>query len=83
MPNPTPRAVRQLSKCFACDARMTGNNDFLAHTEDGQNVFVGESCYMKLAIVQGWQPPKGGPILFPGHLKTCGCDYCAALEGPK
>lgn len=61
-------------KCFACDQRMTGKNNFMAHTSDGQNVTVGEQCYTLMAmrpykeIKQGWIPPKGGPALFPGWV---------------
>ena len=57
--------------CFACGARMSKNcGSFIAVTEDGQAVFVGEDCHDKIQMAgtSGWQSPKGGPRLWiPGE----------------
>ena len=62
---------KQYIRCFVCNARLLEANSFMATTEDGQKVRVGEECYWKLATYpygtdNPWQPPKGGPRLVPG-----------------
>jgi hypothetical protein len=54
------------AKCFACDRRL-GRDPLLVDTRDGQLVHVGSECG-KLVIEAGelgYQPPKGGPRLWP------------------
>lgn len=63
-----------MKKCFACD-RDLGRNPFGAITGDGQFVRVGSGCH---ALIQrnkrvGWQPPLGGPKLYP--IKLVRYDY--------
>ena len=55
--------------CFACDRKL-GRNPKLVDTRDDQTVYVGTECY-KLVMAageKGYQPPAGGPRLYP--LKT-------------
>lgn len=54
-------------KCFACD-RALGRNPKQADTRDDQIVSVGSDCYSKIETAgeAGYQPPKGGPRLYPG-----------------
>ena len=53
-------------RCFACD-RVLGKNPTRVDTRDAQTVFVGSECakHILAAGDAGWQPPKGGPRLFP------------------
>lgn len=53
-------------RCFACGRRL-GRNPLLVDTRDDQQVFVGRECakHVLSAGEDGWQPPKGGPRLFP------------------
>lgn len=53
------------NKCFACDKPLT--KPYRANTLDGQVVLVGSDCYghIKAAGEQGYQPPMGGPKLYP------------------
>lgn len=52
--------------CFACDRRL-GRKPLLVDTRDSQKVYVGSECakHVKRAGDAGWQPPKGGPKLYP------------------
>lgn len=54
------------NKCFACDKRL-GKNPKTADTRDDQIVFVGSECFKMIekAGEAGYQPPKGGPRLYP------------------
>lgn len=53
-------------KCFACDRKLLSRR-FKADTRDGQIVDVGPDCYklIKATGEQGYQPPLGGPRLYP------------------
>ncbi len=52
-------------KCFACGRQL--NTCCLVDTRDGQEVFVGKECYRKIMAAgdAGYQPPQGGPKLYP------------------
>lgn len=55
-------------RCFACGKVIrTGGKKHLADTRDGQLVWVGPDCFKH--IEDGWnlgyQPPRGGPRLYP------------------
>jgi len=52
-------------KCFACGRQIYTCS--LADTRDGQEVFVGAECYRKIMAAgeNGYQPPRGGPKLYP------------------
>ena len=52
-------------RCFACDRKL-GKNPHIVDTRDAQTVFVGNECF-KNVTEAGWQPPKGGPKLYPLH----------------
>jgi hypothetical protein len=49
--------------CYACDRKL-GRKPRLVETSDHQSVYVGSECARKITA-DGWQPPKGGPVLFP------------------
>lgn len=57
-------------RCFACDRKL-GRNPAVADTRDDQLVLVGSECAKKIYAKnlphgeEGWQPPKGGPKLYP------------------
>lgn len=53
-------------KCFACGRRL-GKYPILVDTRDDQTVYVGRECAKLVAAAgeRGYQPPKGGPRLFP------------------
>lgn len=53
-------------RCYACD-RMLGCNPARVMNEDSQIVFVGLECWKRVleAGAMGYQPPKGGPRLYP------------------
>lgn len=53
-------------KCFACD-RALGKFPHLVDTRDQQLVYVGRECYHLICYAGdvGYQPPKGGPRLYP------------------
>lgn len=58
-------------RCFACN-RPLGGHPASADTRDGQVVYVGGECerHILAAGDDGYQPPKGGPRLYPmkaGH----------------
>lgn len=52
--------------CFACDRKL-GKNPKMADTRDNQIVYVGINCYKHIedAGETGYQPPLGGPRLYP------------------
>src|SRR5687767_89245 len=56
----------QADRCFACDKPL-GRNPKTADTRDDQIVFVGSDCHKRIEAAGkvGYQPPKGGPRLFP------------------
>jgi hypothetical protein len=60
-------------RCFACDKRL-GQNPRHAVTSDGQVVAVGSECYKQIGT-DGWQPPKGGPVLFRGPFTLSGVAF--------
>lgn len=53
-------------RCFACDKPLL-TPAILADTRDAQVVHVGPDCAKKIAKAgdAGYQPPKGGPRLYP------------------
>ena len=53
-------------KCFVCGRRL-GKNPCRVDTLEDQWVFIGSECYrfVKSAGETGYQPPKGGPRLYP------------------
>ena len=53
-------------KCFACD-RPLGKNPARVDTRDAQTVYVGSECAKLVAAAgdAGYQPPRGGPRLYP------------------
>lgn len=55
-------------KCFACGKPLRALlTPFEVDTRDGQTVFVGPECNRKVqsAGEAGYQPPLGGPRLYP------------------
>lgn len=55
-----------MNKCFACDKPLKGVWH-LAATRDGQVAYVGPECRRKITEA-GYQPPKGGPKLYPAKV---------------
>lgn len=55
------------TRCFACDRLIRSKRPHRADTRDGQWVFVGAECFklIQAAGPAGYQPPRGGPRLFP------------------
>lgn len=54
-------------RCFACDCMIRRKAPYQVDTRDSQIVFVGPECF-KLVMAageKGYQPPKGGPRLYP------------------
>ena len=53
-------------RCFACGKKL-GKNPILVDTRDAQHVYVGRDCARNVAQAgdTGWQPPRGGPRLYP------------------
>lgn len=53
--------------CFACGRKLGKRGGFLVDTRDGQEVFIGPECFkhVQAAGDAGYQPPKGGPRLWP------------------
>ena len=58
--------MQSKQRCYACDKPL-GRNPATADTRDDQWVFVGRECYKQIiaAGTRGYQPPKGGPKLYP------------------
>ena len=55
-------------KCFACDKKLAaGKQPIRADTRDDQRVWVGPECHRKIVKAgnNGYQPPLGGPKLYP------------------
>lgn len=57
----------QDDKCFACGKAFRDGKKLLADTREDQKVFVGSACMKKIirAGEAGYQPPLGGPRLYP------------------
>ena len=55
-----------MDKCFACN-RVIKRIPIKADTRDEQIVYVGPECHRKIikAGEMGYQPPLGGPKLYP------------------
>jgi len=52
-------------RCFACGRLLsTRKPPVLVDTRDDQKVYVGPEC-AKRVTEAGYQPPKGGPKLYP------------------
>lgn len=60
-------------KCFACDRKLS-RSYALVGTRDDQLVYVGSECFKLIAASgdEGYQPPKGGPRLYP--ITECDCE---------
>lgn len=54
-------------RCFACGRLIRRREPLRVDTRDDQTVFVGSDCYRMVmdAGEAGYQPPLGGPRLFP------------------
>ncbi len=54
------------TRCYACDRRL-GKTPTLVDTRDAQLVYVGSECarLVRAAGEAGYQPPLGGPRLYP------------------
>lgn len=54
------------TKCFSCGRRLPKTKQ-LVDTRDDQKVWVGPDCHLKVreAGELGYQPPLGGPKLYP------------------
>ncbi len=66
MTNSFSHHERDKVECFAC-GRKLGKKPGRVDTRDDQSVFVGRECF-KLVMAageKGYQPPKGGPRLYP------------------
>lgn len=55
--------------CFACGRPLAAQRPIRVDTRDGQTVFVGTECAKRVLAAgeTGWQPPLGGPRLYPIH----------------
>lgn len=53
-------------KCFACGKKL-GEDPTLVDTRDGQTAYIGSECakFVSQAGESGYQPPRGGPKLYP------------------
>lgn len=58
--------------CFACGRVIRHKVPFKADTRDAQIVYVGPECFKLVAAAgeAGYQPPKGGPRLYPVAAPT-------------
>ena len=74
--------LSQFGRCYACDKSL-GRNPALADTRDNQIVFVGTECSKQIqrAGNAGWQPPKGGPRLYPIRSNATGDEIDAMRRG--
>lgn len=65
-----------MDKCFACN-KPSLKEYRVAHTFDGQSVYVGTDCYKKISAmtIHGYQPPLGGPRLYTTMLPLCKCHW--------
>ena len=67
--------IRVMEKCFACDRPLYQHGHRLrVDTRDSQIVFVGRGCFEKIKAAgdAGYQPPLGGPRLYPMPIKPTG-----------
>jgi len=67
-------------RCFAC-GRKLGRSYALVDTRDDQLVYVGSECF-KLVMQAGdagYQPPLGGPRLYP--IAACDCENPNSQSG--
>lgn len=57
----------KIDRCFACDRKIGKRGPCDADTRDDQIVYVGEECAKKIRAAgdAGYQPPLGGPKLYP------------------
>ena len=65
------KGANKTEKCFACGRRL-GKYPLLVDTRDAQTVYVGSECG-KLIVAAGdagYQPPTGGPRLYPIARKS-------------
>lgn len=53
--------------CFACGKPFVSENPHEVDTRDDQKVYVGPDCYRRVMKCgeDGYQPPRGGPRLYP------------------
>lgn len=65
-----------MKHCFACGKRL-GKSPTLVDTRDCQTVYVGRECakLVQQAGEAGYQPPQGGPRLYPMPA-IAPCLYC-------
>ncbi len=85
-----PAEERRMSdKCFACEKPLRDPKPAWADTRDDQMVLVGPDCKRKIlrAGEAGYQPPLGGPKLYPMPSDSCPCSKhngpdcpCEAME---
>lgn len=70
-------------KCFACNRQLKGTPR-IADTRDCQTVFVGPECYkaIRSAGETGYQPPLGGPRLWPLRCICLGEGECDCERFP-
>lgn len=56
-----------MDRCFACGRKLGSTKLIEADTLEDQRVFVGPECakHIRTAGDRGWQPPRGGPRLYP------------------
>ena len=59
-------------KCFCCGRRL-GRFPKLVDTRDDQIVYIGRKCWERVrdAGSHGYQPPWGGPKLYPLSSYQC------------
>ena len=70
-------------RCYACDKPIkTMQAVTLVMTSDDSPVWVGRDCarHIRQAGDTGYQPPKGGPVLF--YVEECYCADYVAAKGP-
>lgn len=67
-------------RCFACDRKLS-RSYALVDTRDDQVVYVGSECFKLIAAAgdNGYQPPKGGPRLYP--ITECDCENPTPSSG--
>ena len=65
-------STRSKWRCFACDRIIQRKVPFQADTRDDQIVYVGPECFKLVSAAgdAGYQPPKGGPRLYPLNEKN-------------
>lgn len=66
----------QDNKCFACGRKMPKSRRLVNVAREDQNVFVGPDCFQRVidAGDAGYQPPRGGPILYVCKAPTSCAD---------